>query len=65
MAQHYSIKDFFRQMRLAGSCLPRMTMPDYTPYLHVTEDGYIWWLRVGAIRLSQQWRQEWPIKAKT
>lgn len=29
-----------------------MTTLDYTPYLHVTDDGHIWWLRQDAIRLG-------------
>jgi hypothetical protein len=27
-------------------------MTDYTPYLHVTDDGHIWWLRQDALRLG-------------
>lgn len=31
-------------------------MNEYAPYLHVTDDGHIWWLLKDAIRLAAGYR---------
>src|SRR5574338_78403 len=52
LCRHCSIRGFYHGRPTPFPHCPPMPKIDYTPYLHVAQDGRIWWPRTIAIRLG-------------